>query len=555
MLNVKKLLVLWLVIFLAGCPVGVFAQDETPFPTATPAPPLQKPLIFVRSSWVEPAQVAPGALCRLYLELHNMGNADATKIVISISGANFVPELSSSVKLVERLHPNEHGTVWQELRSTPALEGGSYPITVAIAYEDDFGRTYDSTEVVGIKVLAVPTRTPAPKAGRPQLVIESFTTDPARPTAGQVFTLTLTLHNSGTGGAHNILLTNGVPSAFAPVGSGNVVSVNNIGWQETVQVAFQLVADQTAKAGPNLHPITLEWDNWGGEHYDKAQNVAIPLEQGASAPVAAEPLVVIQSYRLEPEILTPGQPFTLTLTVTNVGSAPAGRVTLTLGGQSDAAKNASFAPVGTGNVKYLAAVAPDAVTDVVTRFIVDGAATAGVYVMTVGFEYFGSAEKSLTRSEQISLVVKVRPQLLFNFYRAVDTAMVGQRISLPIEILNTGRGRVNSSEVEIVSDDLKIETPRTYIGPLDAGGSTTLDGAAVAESAGEKRFTVRVFYTDDFNEPQVFESEKVIQVADGGGPLGPGEPGGAAGPEVEQAPPQRPWLLRLLLGLFGLGSA
>lgn len=554
MLNIRKLLVCGLVIFLAGCPAGVFAQDEAPLPTATPAPPLQKPLIFVRSSWVEPAEVASGALCRLYLELHNMGNADATKIVISISGANFVPELSSSVKLVERLRPDEHGTVWQELRSTPALEGGVYPITVAITYGDDFGRAYDSTEVVGIKVRAAPTPTPAPKAGRPQLVIESFTTDPARPAAGQVFTLTLTLHNSGTGGAHNILLTNGVPSAFAPVGSGNVVSVSNIGWQETIRVAFQLVADQTAKAGPNLHPITLEWDNWGGEHYEKAQNVAIPLEQGVTAPGVAEPLVVIQSYRVEPEILTPGRPFTLTLTVTNVGPAPAGRVTLTLGGQSDAAKSAPFAPVGTGNVKYLAAVASDTVTDVVTRFIVDGSAAAGVYVMTVGFEYFGSAEKSLIRSEQISLVVKVRPQLQFNFYRPVDTAMVGQRIDLPIEILNTGRSRVNSSEAEIVSDDMKIETSRTYIGPIDAGGSATLDGVAVAESAGEKRLTVRVFYTDDFNEPQVFESEKVIQVADGGGPIDPGKPDGA-GSEDADGTSQRPWLLRLLLGLLGLGSA
>ncbi len=557
MLNVKRFLVLGLVLLLLSCPTGALAQDDTTLPTATPAPPPQRPLIFVRSSWTEPGEVAAGGMGRLYLELHNMGDADATKIIISLSGANFVPELTSSVKLVSRLHPDEHGKVWQELRSTPGLEGGVYPITVQIKYEDDYGRAYDSTEVVGIKVRAAPTPTPAPKAGRPQLVIESFSTDPAKPVAGQVFTLTLTLHNSGTGAARNILLTNGVPSAFAPLGTGNVVSIGNIGWQETIQVAFQLVVDQTAKAGTNLHPITLEWDNWGGEHYDKAQNVAILLDQGAAVSQAAEPLLVIDSYRVEPEVLPPGQPFTLTLTVTNVGTVAAGRTTLTLGGQSDPAKNASFAPLGTGNVKYLAAVEAGAVTDVVTRFIVDGAATPGVYVMTVGFDYFGSAEKSLTRSEQISLVVKVRPQLLFNFYRTVGPVMVGQPIGLPIEILNAGRNRVNSSEVEIVSEDLTVETPRTYIGPLDAGGSTTLDGMAVADSPGEKRFTVRVFYIDDFNEPQVFEGEKVIQVEDSGVDSKPDGSAGDAGPGVVdggQETPQRPWLLRVLRGLLGLGS-
>lgn len=554
MLNFKKLLVLWLVIFLAGYPGGVLAQDDATPPAETPVPLTQRPLIFIRSSWTEPGEVAAGAMCRIYLELHNMGDADAAKIIISLSGANFVPELTSSVKLVTRLHPDEHGKVWQELRATPNLESGVYPITVQIEYEDDLGRSYDSTEVVGIKVLG-PTPTPVVKAGRPQLVIESFTTDPAKPAPGEAFTLTLTLHNAGTGAARNILLTNGTPSVFAPLGTGNVVSVGHIGWQETIQVSFPLVVDQAAKGGTNLHPITLEWDNWGGEHYDKAQNVAILLEQGGAAPQTAEPLLVIDSYRVEPEALTPGQPFTLTLALRNVGPVAAGRTTLTLGGERETAKNASFAPLGTGNVKYLAAVEAGALAEVATRFIVDGAAEAGVYVMTVGLDYYGSAEKALSRSEQISLVVKVRPQLLFNFYRTVGPALVGQPIDLPIEILNAGRSRVNSSEVEIVSDDLKIESPRTYIGPLDASGSTTVEGVALAESAGEKRFTVRVFYIDDFNQPQVFEGEKVIQVEDSGAPLEPGAPDDGSGAEGgEPAPSERPWLLRLLRGLLGLGS-
>ncbi len=46
--------------------------------------------------------------------------------------------------------------------------------------------------------------------------------------------------------------------------------------------------------------------------------------------------------------------------------------------------------------------------------IVDGTADAGVYVLTIDLEFSGSGEKPITREEQISLAVKVLPQLLFN---------------------------------------------------------------------------------------------------------------------------------------------
>ena len=96
LLNQGLLFVLALLVVL---PPAAAAQDETPQPPAS----AERPLIFIRSSWVEPAVVAPGQLCRLYLELHNVGDASASNIVVSIAGTNFVPELSSSVKTVGSL--------------------------------------------------------------------------------------------------------------------------------------------------------------------------------------------------------------------------------------------------------------------------------------------------------------------------------------------------------------------------------------------------------------------------------------------------------------------
>jgi len=525
-------------------------QGETPQPPTS----AERPLIFVRASWVEPSVVAPGQLCRLYLELHNVGEARASNVVVGIAGANFVPELSSSVKTVGGLQPDEHATVWQDLRLAPNIESGAQPVTVSLSYTDETGTPYAGSETVGIKVLA-PTPTVKPRAGKPQIVIESFTAEP-QPVPGGTFTLTLTLHNSGTGAARNVSLTHGAPSSFAVLGTGSVTPVGNIGWQQTVAVAIPLTVDRAAKAGVNLHPITLDYDNTAGEHVQSAQNIAIQVGQGEASPASPEPLVVIESYVAAPEPLTPGQAFTLTLRVLNVGAADALRVMLTLGKQGDASKSAPIAPLGTGNVRYLPELKAGAQAEVVNQFIVDGTADAGVYVLTIGLEFSGTGEKPITRDEQISLVVKVLPQLLFNFYRPLQPAVVGQPIDLPIEILNVGRKAVASNEAELVSGDLSVETAKIYVGALDSGIPFTWDARATADSPGEKRFTIRVHYIDDFNQPQVFEGERMITVeaapeVDPAGPDGQGAPGDGSTPEQ----PQRPWFIRLLRGLFGLGSS
>ena len=95
----------------------------------------------------------------------------------------------------------------------PSIESGAHPVTVSLTYTDETGSPYTGNETVGIMVLA-PTPTVKPQAGKPQIVIESFASEP-QPVTGGTFTLTLTLHNSGTEQARNVALTHGAPSSFA----------------------------------------------------------------------------------------------------------------------------------------------------------------------------------------------------------------------------------------------------------------------------------------------------------------------------------------------------
>lgn len=526
-----------------------YAQDETPEPPATATPDPRRPVIFIRSSHTEPAEVAPGGALELFIELHNVGVGGAANVLVSFSSESFVPEGSSSVKSVTGLAPDQHANLSQKLRAKPDLTGGPYSVSVLINYLDAYGLPYSSTEIVGVNVLG-PTPTPAPRpAGKPQLIVEQVTTEPALPTIGQPFSLTLIIHNAGSGAARNVLLGNELPSPFASFGSGSVTAIGNIGWQETAQTTLSLVADQTAKVGVNSHPIALTYTSANGEPVESKQNVAITLGAATTVQTAPEALVVVDSYTTDLDPLTPGTPFTLTVVMRNVGGAAAQQITVEFGSET-------ITPLGTGNVRYLSGLDAGAAGSVLGQFILDGAAKAGVHLMKLKIGHADSKDAKgdpIVREEQISLLVIVPPQLRFSFYREPGPAFVGQPLDLPVEVFNVGRAPLNSTRAEFHSDDMDILSQPSFIGALDAGVSVTVDGQAQLRQAGPAIVTLRVFYLDDFNHEKFVDGPLEVQVEEAPSPLGPelSPPVGSGG---QPAPPSRPLWLRVLSGFFGLGA-
>ena len=192
------------------------------------------------------------------------------------------------------------------------------------------------------------------------------------------------------------------------------------------------------------------------------------------------------------------------------------------------------------------------------QFIVSGLAAAGTYVVPIEFSYDGPADKPLERTEQITLLVSVAPQLRVSFYRPVGQPMPNMPIDLPIEIINQGRNSVSITTVELGPvDSLEYQNASAYIGSLDSGQSGTLDAQATASQGGEYDIPVIIKYIDDFNQNQFYTATLPISVLNMGEPGGDGSPGGNGdngGAEPPPAREQRPFWQRLFLGLFGLGS-
>ncbi len=554
----KLLLLLCAVILASLLSPAVHAQDVPPTSV--------RPLIFIRSFRTEPAVVQANETFRLFLELHNVGSAPAVNVVVAINSDDFVPQGSSSVKTIGGLNVDEHGWVWQDLRSEPDLTGGTYPVTINLSYQDDDGMPYASSETVGVNVaLAPPTATPtvAPKPGLPQLVIENVTTQPATVAAGEPFTLTLRIRNPGTGMARRALLTVGGADEknFAPTTGSNVVSVGDIGIGQTKDVSLALVADADTQAGRHTLGLELSFINWGDEKFTSAQNVALTVAGVAGAALTPQPqaLPIIESYTSTPLRPNPGQTLDLRLNVRNVGSQPVQNLTIDFGTAATTSGTTSttiFAPVGTGNVRYVPVVNVGETIPIDMQFIVNGTASAGTYVVPIEMTYDGPDDKPVERTEQITLLVSVPPQLRIDYYQPVGQPLPGMQFDVSVEVINQGRSTVDIGTVDLTAAELDIENGSAYVGPLEPSQSGTVDSQMTASAGGSYSILVTVHYVDDFYQNQVVTATlplEVLHMEEPGQPGMGGDGSDTGDPLPEQ--PQRPFLIRLILGFLGLGSS
>ena len=98
--------------------------------------------------------------------------------------------------------------------------------------------------------------------------------------------------------------------------------------------------------------------------------------------------------------------------------------------------------------------------DLERQVIIEGTAEAGAYSLPVHIQYDGGNETSSSQVQVLTLLVINLPQIQISYYRPIELVQVGQTIELPIEIMNIGRTSLNISQVEVIADQIEVETAR-----------------------------------------------------------------------------------------------
>jgi hypothetical protein len=505
-----------------------------PVPTPEPAPPPGRPVLTIRNYTIEPSRVVVGREFIVTVEIYNTGSRAGENTMVTFPGGTFLP-VGESGHLLWQLHINHTAVVTQRMRAPTGLGSGSYNLQVRLSANDWEGNHFEYPETVGVEVIGV-------GHGRPRLVIDAARTHPAVLGPGDAFSLTLALANRGDRTATDLLVGVASPEMAVPARGSNFVAVEPLGINRTGMVTLPLVLGQVAEAGRLNLEVALNYSDYQGGAYADRQSVGLEV----STALENRPQLLVERYATSPDPLAPGDPFTLTLTLSNVGGGEAQRVTLALGGEEGTALE-PFAPVASGNVRFVARLGAGETIDVVQHLIVDGSAEPGAYSLPVALAYDDARGTRHVDDPRISLLVRRRPHLRISFFRPVEGAVVGQPFELPIDVTNIGRTLVNVSTVEVTSADLEVRDGSMYLGPLDGGTTGSLEATAVAEEGGAATLVVSVHYLDDFEQAQVITDTLTVDVE---------APPEELPEEAEAEDEEGFWgrVLRLFRGLLGLGS-
>jgi hypothetical protein len=179
--------------------------------------------------------------------------------------------------------------------------------------------------------------------------------------------------------------------------------------------------------------------------------------------------VILQSY-IRPGLAGPGDTFTLTLEVANVGGPAAEDVQPDPGRRGRAPRFKPFALLSSGKHRLAPHPAGGQSEPVELAWCSTGTSDSGVYSLS-GRGHLRQAPVSTTKTQVLNLVVQRQPQMRIGCLSRRGTGMVDQSIDLPIEVVNLAAVPATWGMVEVSSYKMDVQQGSLFLGPLEGGTS------------------------------------------------------------------------------------
>ncbi len=555
----------------AAIGLQVFGPTATPFPLATftiPTPQPGQPSLIVRAFRAQPEAIAPGGTVTLIFEIVNVGSRPAEGISISLGAeGGFTPAIGESSVTIPTINPGGTFEVSLTVVASATVEPGPASVPLVMAYRDFEGENYTSNANLSVTILNIE------EASQVTVTGYSIVPDPVTPGTQAIVRVDVT--NTGTVTVNSALIrVAGENSLLLPGERGDTLPLGDLAPGQTVTAELPMIVSAAAEPGPKGQPIVVSFfrDN---EREESTGSITINV----AAPTTA--LMLLQDYSTGEDVLEPGDRFTLSLTLQNVGDAIAANALLTFGTVStssdgdsgggsgsggsggtggsttttDGIPGNAFAPLGSGNTIFIGNINPNGSLSIDQPFIVNGTVRSGIYNLPITLRYRNPDGSQAQENLQASIVVVAPPRLQPTMLNPMpEMVNVGEGVPLTLEIRNNGTDIVELTRIVISAENAEIpEGAEQELSPVRADDDTSLDVVVIPLDAGAMSVTFTVYYMDDLNNERsfdlTFDSEAMI-------PEPPPEmtpfPGFPEDVPVEEA--EEDLLARLLLSFLGLGG-
>ncbi|MCL4251003.1 MAG: hypothetical protein KJ065_22830 [Anaerolineae bacterium] len=540
----------------------------TSVPTATLPPPTPvpgEPTLVIRSYSASSQVVAPGDTVILSLEIINQGNRIAQGIAIDVAtGGSFSPASGQGTILLPNIGPGGIAYSNVALVAASSATDGPNTVTLNFTYTDFLGNTYTRASNLTINVQKF--------ALTSQVTVARYSAEPVPALPGEPVLVTLELNNSGNQDAEQVLVkvNTAADSVLLPGPQGDTFPVGDLAAGDTIELELPMILNPSAKSGPQLQTLSLSLIQAG-----EAQQVSsgVTIEVGEKR--TSEPLFLLQSYTSDPETLTPGDRFSLSIVIVNAGDTSADDVTLTFGGAQSqplptseaatqtapstptaGANSTTFAATDAGATRFVGSVEADGRIEITQNFIVNGTVNSGIYDLPINLRYVGGSGRAEQETLTANLVVLRPPRLRLSLEASIGGPdyPVGQPSPIALTIINIGRQDVALTIGEITAENAEIVgESELFIGTLRPGEDRSLETEIVPQEEGDVTLTFTLTYIDDFNQEQTIQRSYTVTAVMV--ELPPDEftpPPDFVPPTMEE--PERDWLSRLVLAFMGLGS-
>jgi hypothetical protein len=439
-------------------------------------------------------------------------------------------------------------------------------------------------------ILEAPTSTPTQTIEpprdyqRPVVVVDTYSLSQDTISPGDSFTLFVTLYNAGQKYATNVVATF-TPGELMPRETGGVVAVGEIAPGNHHDFGQPFLLNSGVWGSVTSINMLVTYTDQTGTMYSETFAITLPVFHSYSSAVtptptptqsptpSVKPQLVITGYTTDITPLQPGAQFNLAITVQNMGSSTAKRVTMIVGGgnsisggdagtqQPGGISGASgeftnFAPIGSSNVQSLGDFSPHDSISAYQSLIVNVNTTPGAYPLKISFVYIDEQNHIFVDDQVITLLVYRLPLLEINFYQDVSTLYTGQPNTLPLQVVNMGRNSIVLGNMRVNGLGGQFSNNTILVGTLDPGGYFTLDATYMPDSPGTVDLMVYIDYTNDFNKPQVITKTLTVDVMEQPiiEPPSDGSQNGSIGVTTSSSETFLQKIWRFILGLIGLDS-
>lgn len=268
-------------------------------------------LVVMKAS-SNPSVIQPEQEFTVAFDLWNTGTLTAENVTVDIENAGEFHVLNNITKqYFFELKGLRNIEVTYQLKSKKDMETGTYPITILLSHKEAA-----APEKYTMYVYVEGEEEDEEQEEDADIVTENITTPKETVLAGQPFTVSMDVKNTGSTAAENVKISVETDDKILPQ-SLNVMIINKIEAGESVPVAFSFITGKDSESRSYPIKAVIEYKN-GDESVKKEQYMGVLVESTEQkTTLNTVPKIIISEYSTEPGMVNAGENFTLKMKFLN----------------------------------------------------------------------------------------------------------------------------------------------------------------------------------------------------------------------------------------------